>query len=386
MNELSVRSTSTRAQSDDNTQEAHSIFVQNVSHELRTPLSLVRGYAELLRDGMLGPLEPEQQDAIVVIADHANELGKLVERIDLLLAVETERALRVPLTIPNIVDPVVKAHAQRIEDAELTLEVEVPAHLSHIVGDPYHMQQALTCLLENAIKFTPAGGRITVTAWQEGGTVYLSVRDTGIGIPEDKVDHLFDGFFQVDGSSTRRYGGLGLGLTVATSVLKEHGGRLEVFSTVDKGSEFVMKLPVASTPTPQEADASHPAPRRILIVDDEPAVTLTMQAALQKLPHFEVFTADSGTSALSFLRENPCDLVITDYAMPELDGVTLARRAREFCPQTAFIIVTAYNNEQVREQATRVAVLRILDKPVKLQEVRAVVEEALSHLREGQTG
>jgi CheY-like chemotaxis protein len=237
----------------------------------------------------------------------------------------------------------------------------------------------LACLAENAIKFTPAGGRIEMRTYAEPGWVCCAVQDTGVGIEEDKLAYLFSGFYQADSSTTRRYGGIGLGLTVAKAVADVHKGRMVVESRLGRGSRFTIQLPVLLSGD-QVGLVTEPARviRRILVVDDEESVALTLEAGLERVPDSEVATATSGEQALQLFEEKPFDLLITDYKMPGTDGMTLATRIRQLYPKTIIILVTAYSSEELRQQAARVSIQHILDKPVKLADVRAVALEALN--------
>jgi signal transduction histidine kinase len=252
-----------------NLDDLHYTFIQNVSHELRTPLTIIQGYAELLGDGSLGALAPEQQEAIFVIVDRASELRTLVERIDILLAVEAHETAPVPLALDDIVAEVVKGKRAAATQAGLTLEVHLEPDLPPVSGTPHHLRQAMDCLLENALKFTPGGGRVEVQVYTEPGWVCLAITDTGIGMAEKELEHIFTCFYQRDRSITRRYGGIGLGLTLVRAVIEEHSGQIEVESQPGQGSRFIIKLSALS-PAAQEAQPVKDAmaSRCILIVDD----------------------------------------------------------------------------------------------------------------------
>jgi len=265
-----------------NLDELHSTFIQNVSHELRTPLTIIQGYAELLDDGSLGALAPEQQEAIFVIVDRADALRTLVERIDILLEVEARATAPLPLALDEIVAEAVKGRRAAATQAGLTLEVHLEPGLPPVSGASYHLQQAMDCLLENALKFTPGGGKVEVQVYTEPGWVCLAVTDTGIGMTEEGLERIFTRFYQRDRSTTRRHGGIGLGLTLVRAVIEEeHGGRIEVESQPGQGSRFTIRLPALSVPSQvaqpvEDAMAS----RRILSVDGEENVALTLHDGL----------------------------------------------------------------------------------------------------------
>ena len=226
-----------------NLDDLHYTFIQNVSHELRTPLTIIQGYAELLGDGSLGALAPEQQEAVFVIVSRASELRTLVERIDILLAVEAHETASLLLAPHEIVAEVVKGRRAAATQAGLTLEVHLEPGLPPVSGKPDHLKQAIDCLLENALKFTPGGGRVEVQVYTEPGWVCLAITDTGIGMTEEGLERIFTRFYQRDRSTTRRHGGIGLGLTLVRAVIEEHGGRIEVESQPGQGSRFTIKLP-----------------------------------------------------------------------------------------------------------------------------------------------
>lgn len=375
-----------QASEGDELEQLKSTFIQNVSHELRTPLQIVQGYASLLREGDLGVLAPEQEEAILVIADRADELRSLVERIGLLLSIEGQATVSEPFAFDNIVAEVAETQQKKVEEAGLELETHIEPNLM-LLGDPYHLEQAVDCLLDNAIKFTPDGGQVQIAAYEESDQVCLTVTDTGIGIEESDLEHIFSGFYQVDGSTTRRYRGLGLGLTVVKAVTQSHNGQIRVESDPGHGSRFTVKLPampsgdVASRFTEGETTL-----QRVLIVDDEKFVVLTLGEALSSLPNCEVTTATSGAEALKLFRQQPFELLITDYRMPDTNGIDLAKRIEKLYPDTVIIMITAYGDDMLREEAAQSPIRRIMDKPVQIAEIRDVTMEALGRLEEQYEG
>lgn len=185
---------------------------------------------------------------------------------------------------------------------------------------------------------------------------------------------------EVDGSTTRRYGGLGFGLTLAKPVVEVPSGQIEVESRPGQGSRFTVKLPLSS-PEDGRTPGSMCA-LRILLVDDEENVILTMKAGLEMLLGCEVAIATSGEQALRLFEEKPFDLLITDYKMPGMDGMTLSARVRQSYPQTGIVMITAYGDDNLREQAAKVSIQSILDKPVSLADVCTAALEALNERHE----
>jgi signal transduction histidine kinase len=219
-------------------------FIQNVSHELRSPLALIRGYAELLHSGELGGLAPEQQEPVEVIARRSRMLSSLVEDITLILRAETRPLSREPLALGDLAQAAVEDFRVVAGQSDLKLNLEISPDLPSVDGESTYLRRVLDNLLNNAIKFTSAGGRINVRVWQDEKDVLLQVSDTGIGIPPDQQERIFERFYQVDGSSRRRYGGVGLGLALVKELVTLHDGTVQVESEVGKGSTFTVRLPI----------------------------------------------------------------------------------------------------------------------------------------------
>jgi signal transduction histidine kinase/DNA-binding LacI/PurR family transcriptional regulator len=219
-------------------------FIQNVSHELRSPLALIRSYAELLADGELGELQSEQQKPLSTIVRRSRMLSDLVEDITLILEAETRPLERVPVLLDEVARAATEDFCVPADQAGLRLRVEIAPGLPPVSSSLIYLRRVLDNLLSNAIKFTPPGGTVTVRAWQEGRQVVLQVRDTGIGIPPDQLERIFERFYQVDGSIRRRYGGVGLGLALVKEIVDLHGGHVTVESQVGEGSAFTVTLPI----------------------------------------------------------------------------------------------------------------------------------------------
>ncbi|MFQ6099960.1 MAG: ATP-binding protein [Anaerolineae bacterium] len=221
-------------------------FIQNVSHELRSPLALIRGYAEMLDSAELGELQPEQQKPVAVIARRARMLGDLVQNITFILEAEARHPTPEPVSLDELTQAAVEDFQVAARQAELTLHAEIAPHLPPVSGSPTYLRRVLDNLLGNAMKFTPAGGTVTVWLRQEGDQVALEVSDTGIGIEAGQLERIFERFYQVDGSAQRQYGGVGLGLALVKEIVEAYDGRVKVESQVGEGSTFTVLLPVAA--------------------------------------------------------------------------------------------------------------------------------------------
>ncbi len=220
-------------------------FVQNISHELRTPLTFIKGYVELLLEQAMGPLSDEQKEALEVVSEKADVITRLVEDIVLLQKAEAGKLDMAPVSIYEVAKLSVQSASLVANEAGLEIHLDATPDIPLVMGDKTRLMQVFDNLLSNAIKFSPEGGIITVRLKDVGDFVQAEVQDQGIGIPEDELDKIFDRFYQVDGSTTRRFGGMGLGLAIAKSIVEAHGGRIWVESKLGEGSTFYFTVPKA---------------------------------------------------------------------------------------------------------------------------------------------
>jgi signal transduction histidine kinase len=228
---------------------AKSDFLAVMSHELRTPLNAIGGYVELIEMGLHGPVTPEQQNALARIARSQRHLLGLINDVLNLARIETGRveyALE-PLEVQAIVVQLAAMIEPQMKAKELEYVVSIPAALAPVLGDRDKLVQILLNLLSNAIKFTPSGGRVTLTAAADEAArqVYIIVTDTGVGIPADKLEAIFEPFVQVRAERTRSVEGAGLGLSISRNLARGMGGELTVRSAEGRGSRFTLSLPIA---------------------------------------------------------------------------------------------------------------------------------------------
>ncbi|BDG09680.1 ATP-binding protein [Anaeromyxobacter paludicola] len=234
-------------------------FLATVSHELRTPLTSVIGYSEMMLDGMGGALTGEQREYVSIIMEKGENLLHLITSILDITKIEAGR-VRVLLSDVDL-SQVLRDACDTVRPAALkkglTLSCEVDPALPEVRCDREKVRQALVNLAFNAVKFTPAGGAVTLSARPHGAErVALEVRDTGIGIAPEHLKKIFDTFYQVDGSSTREHGGVGLGLSIVKSFAEAHGGEVTVASTPGQGSAFTLLLPRRAEPAAASAAAA----------------------------------------------------------------------------------------------------------------------------------
>lgn len=219
-------------------------FIQNVSHELRTPLAIIRGYAELLVAGDLGQLSEQQYESVEVMARRARMLSKMLDDLLTILAAETQKFEKEPVDLAHMTQLAITDFQAPAKQAGLSLVAMIQPQVPTVYVDSVHLRRVLDNLLGNALKFTPEGGRITVTLTHLDSYVVLEVSDTGIGIPPEQLNKIFQRFYQVDGSSKRRFGGVGLGLALVKEIIESHAGTVSVASTVGEGTTFRIALPV----------------------------------------------------------------------------------------------------------------------------------------------
>ncbi len=219
-------------------------FIANISHELRTPLTHIKGYEELMLSGDLGPLTDKQAAALQVMIRSTNRLEHLIE--DLLLFTMGEKGeFNLALGAANLVD-ICQSAIHRAEsvaaERNITLKVQAPLHVPLVSADMEKITWVVNQLIDNAIKFTTGPGTITLSVIPEDRTVGLAIEDTGIGIPEERISEIFEPFHQLDGSSTRKYGGTGLGLSLVQKIIVAHGAEISVTSQPGIGTRMVFHL------------------------------------------------------------------------------------------------------------------------------------------------
>ncbi|MBK5107101.1 MAG: HAMP domain-containing histidine kinase [Anaerolineales bacterium] len=222
-------------------------FLSNISHELRTPLTHIKGYLDILADHSLGPLTSPQVEALAVLKRSEDRLEQLIDdllQFSLLAKGELDLYLQ-PLNILKLVDIYLPQNQRKADQKNVKLEIKVAQDLPEILADANKLAWVISQLLDNAIKFTPVGGQVNLVAVENTGQIEISVCDTGIGIPTERLGEIFEPFHQLDGSVTRRYPGTGLGLAMVHQILKAHGAAIKVTSKPEAGTYFSFSFPPA---------------------------------------------------------------------------------------------------------------------------------------------
>ena len=364
-------------------------FLATVSHELRTPLSAVLLWTRLMARGSLD--EAKQARALDLIERNAKLQAQLVEDLlDVSRIVSGKLRVEVrPMDLGATVEAALDAIRPAAEAKAIRIESSLEPGAAFVAGDPARLQQVVWNLLSNAIKFTPKGGRVEVRLQRAESHVELSVSDTGEGISPDFLPHVFERFRQADSTTTRAYGGLGLGLGIVRHLVELHGGTVRAESAgPGQGATFIVCLPMPAVrgafPRPEAAAAAElsldelPALDgvRVLVVDDEPDARAALAVILQQ-QQASVTAVGSVAEALDVFEREPPDVLVSDIAMPGEDGFTLIRRVRGLprgrgrsVPAAA---LTAYAAREDRMRVLLAGYQSYLVKPVEPAELVAVI-------------
>jgi signal transduction histidine kinase len=230
-------------------------MIQNVSHELRTPLTHIKGYTELLMDNVLGGLNEDQYQAMATVNKKADALARLVNGLLTLQTFSAQELQLGPVDVNSLLRSLANDWNLRLAETEVQIEAKPAAAPLRAQADSERLREAIDQLIDNALKFSPNGGVIRLEAEGNGKMVRLAVSDSGIGIPPEKQRAIFERFYQVDGSSKRRYGGAGIGLSLVERIVEAHNGQVWVESPgwLGRGTTFVIEVPATNGAKPADA-------------------------------------------------------------------------------------------------------------------------------------
>jgi signal transduction histidine kinase len=397
-------------------------FFANISHELRTPLTLLLAPLETLLRRFT--LEADTKELLVTMHSNGMRLLKLINDLLDLVRLESGRMeiKREPVPVADFVKGLASAARQVADDKRLRLETYVEPVVGTVVGDRDKLEKIVLNLLFNALKFTPAGGRVELRAEKQGEALVLTVADTGMGISEQNLPHVFDRFWQADGSSKRKYQGVGIGLALVKELVEVQGGQVTVQSQEGKGTTFKVSLPYRkaespAAPKPESEPESAPAAAQggtvaseewlanlyrraelfpalaplqdslrpvetgrngslpsLLVADDEPDMLRFLRSQLS--PHYHVLEAVDGQQAIEKASQFLPDIILLDMMMPEKDGLQACREIREHTPTQSIpiILLTARADEETKLKALEAGASDFLAKPFSTTELHVRIK------------
>jgi signal transduction histidine kinase/CheY-like chemotaxis protein len=360
-------------------------FLATLSHELRTPLNAVLGWTDLLLSR--AERDPEVVRGLEIIARNARAQAQLIEDLlDMNRIVSGKIRLDVqPTNLMTIIGAAVESLGPSAEARSIRLRTILDPLAGPVVGDPHRLQQVVWNLLSNAVKFTPKGGRIDVVLQRVNSHIEIAISDSGIGISSELLPLVFERFRQADSSTTRRHGGLGLGLSIVKQLVELHGGSVRAESAGEqRGATFVVSLPLGVL---RQDDRAHPTSGRmavarpvelsleglkVLVVDDEPDARELLRLVLVAA-QADVVTAASASEALALLSSYRPDVLVSDIGMPERDGYQLMQAVRSLPAdaggKTPAVALTAFARSEDRMRALMAGYQVHIAKPLEAHEL-----------------
>lgn len=372
--------------------KSKSAFLANMSHEIRTPMTAIIGYTDLLQGT---PLDAKQKEMLRTVNHSAKSLlGLLNDVLD--TAKLEQNALQLeeaPFSLREVAEHVIDILKLSADKKGIALQLKYPSMTQHtFFGDAFRVRQILINLVGNAIKFTERGG-VWLTVLSEKDDIIIMIRDSGIGMNEDTLARLFQPFSQADASTTRRFGGTGLGTSIALQLVQKMGGRIEVQSTVDKGSIFQVYLPLRpappeSLPNPVIANTEHrpkhARPLNILVADDD-AINLDIITMLLEEYGHRIYTACNGKEVINAWRHHDIDLILMDVQMPVMDGIAACKFIRQESANddknaTPIIALTAGVFQEDREAAIAAGMDGFMTKPIDSMQLQDEIERVMKQV------
>ena len=371
-------------------------FLATLSHELRTPLNAIQGWATLLRQHDVTPADLSR--GLETIERNVRAQAQIInDLLDMSRIISGKIHLEVQsLQLHEVINHAIEAVRQSAEAKKIRLHTLLDSRIGLVRGDPNRLQQVLWNLLSNAVKFTPQGGRIQVVLERVNSHVEIVVEDDGVGIRGEFLPFVFDRFRQGDATTTRRHGGLGLGLSIVKNLVELHGGSVRVKSPGEgAGSTFVVALPISHVREDETARTRRAEPAvevldaielprldgvSVLIVDDE-ADGRVLMARILEGHGARAECAKSAAEALEYLQRDRFDILLSDIGMPDVDGYELIRRVRAIDDSRSgpipAIAVTAYARAEDRQRSLLAGYQMHLSKPVEARELVAGIASLL---------
>lgn len=397
-------------------------FFANISHELRTPLTLLLAPLETLLQKFNRSVDHETREVLVTMHSNGMRLLKLINDLLALVRLESGRmdVKHEPLDVMQFVKGLASAARQVADDKRLTLETHVDPQLGFVMSDRDKLEKIVLNLVFNALKFTPAGGRVSLRAEKQAEEFVIIVSDTGMGISEKNLPFVFDRFWQADGSSKRKYQGVGIGLALVKELTEVQGGKVTVESTEGKGTTFTVRLPyqkgeAPATLAPEEKPSDEQKPTqtvsseewltnlyrraelfpamtplqdtlkpvevtrngfmpKAVVADDEPDMLRFLKSQLSQ--HYEVIEAVDGQQAIEKAAQFLPDVILLDMMMPEKDGLQACRELRERTSTQSIpiVLLTARADEETKLAALNAGASDFLPKPFSTTELHVRIK------------
>ncbi len=371
--------------------KAKSDFLANMSHEIRTPLNAILGFIDLLKEK---ENDPEKLKYIRTVQSSSNTLLGIINDILDFSKIESNNLQieKIDFNTYEELNTLADLFRAKASEKSVSLTVKMQKDMPKaLVSDPLRIKQVIANLLSNAIKFTPRNGRVELAISYEDGYLTASVKDNGIGIPAEKQQDIFKAFSQAESSTTRKFGGTGLGLTISSKLVQMLGGELKLESQPGHGSRFYFSIPVevgrykADSKPDKQQDLLIKG-RRILLVEDNKANQMFMSLILKKYGViFDI--ANDGLEAIERFRENYYDLILMDENMPNLNGIEATKRileieAKEQRTHTPIIALTANALKGDRERFIAAGMDEYMTKPVNREKLHAMLAKFIAPKKE----
>jgi PAS domain S-box-containing protein len=362
-------------------------FLAVLSHELRSPLNPILGWAKLLQNSKLDAAKTQQ--ALKTIERNANLQSELIEDLlDVSRILQGKLNLNVTsINLSSIIRGAMETVRLAAAAKSINLEVSLEPEVGLVSGDSTRLQQVIWNLLSNAVKFTPAGGQVNIRLERLDSCAHITVSDTGQGIAPDFLPYVFEYFRQANATTTRKFGGLGLGLAIVRHLVELHGGTVAVESPgVGRGATFTVRLPLMPIQTIAHQNSQSPKPSfdlngiQVLVVDDEPDSREFVAFVLEQAGA-TVITATTADEALTMLIRSKPTVLLSDIGMPEMDGYMLMQQVRalpsEQGGQVRAIALTAYAGDFNQQQALRAGFQQHVSKPIEPERLIQVISSLI---------
>lgn len=361
-------------------QQIKSEFVSTVSHELRTPLTAIKGYVDLLMEGEAGELSETQREFLTIVKHNSDKLVGLINDLLDISRIESGRVHLqvVPVDLSDVVADTAGTFSAAFGPGGLSLDIGLPEDLPRIAADPKRIGQVLTNLVSNAVKYSPHGGTVRVSARAEVDEVVVDVADTGLGLSEEDSERVFGKFFRADSSSTQEVGGTGLGLAICKSIVELHGGDIWVESELGTGSTFSFSIPVAPPGLVRLPSVEGPSERHrglVLVVDGEEHIADLTETLLVRRG-YTVLKASTGREAIEMIARNRPDAVTLDVMLSDMDGFELLQRIKAD-PETAGIPVVVLSVVCDEGKSCRLGAADYLEKPIDEDRLLSILRRVL---------